>query len=108
MLFTLQFEDKNSAFQEASVGRHSISEHLSHRGHLRCSTDDHPESCHTKDKVIYGPLKKLSSKDNVALLFKKKIYICDPNLTPTVLSSLNSHPVCALEKVMDLVESVAE
>lgn len=28
--------------------------------------------------------------------------------TPTVLSSLNSQPVCALEKVMDFVESVAE
>lgn len=42
------------------------------------------------------------------LKFHRQVKCCDPNLAPTVLSSLNSHPVCALEKVMDLVESVAE
>lgn len=78
MLFTLQFEDKNSAFQEASVGRHSISEHLSHRGHLRCSTDDHPESCHTKDKVIYGPLKNYLPKTMLHFYLKKKNVYATP------------------------------
>lgn len=47
-MFTLQFQAMYSAFQEASAGGHSICEHLSHRGHLRCYTDDHLKPTHAE------------------------------------------------------------